>query len=86
MNILIAPDSLKGSLTAQQAASHIQRALAHCIPNAEVEVLPISDGGEGALEIWSELGLGRTVQVSASDPLGAQYPPRILSLTTVLCG
>ena len=37
MNILIAPDSLKGSLTAQQAASHIQRALAHCIPNAEVE-------------------------------------------------
>ena len=70
MNILIAPDSLKGSLTAQQAASHIQRALAHSIPNAEVEVLPISDGGEGALEIWSELGLGRAVQVTASDPLG----------------
>ena len=33
----------QGLLTAQRAASHIQRALAHCIPNADVEVLPISE-------------------------------------------
>lgn len=77
MNILIAPDSLKGSLTAQEAAHAIQAAVISSIPQVSIKILPLSDGGEGALEIWTNLGLGNKVDVLSQDPLGrevtAQY-------------
>ena len=69
MNILISPDSLKGSLTAQEAASMITEALLAASPGVNVKSLPLSDGGEGALDIWSRLGLGNKVEVPSKDPL-----------------
>ena len=70
MNILIAPDSLKGSLTAQIAALIIREAVLAVSPGVNVKVLPLSDGGEGALDIWSSQGLGNKVKAPSQDPLG----------------
>ena len=60
----------QGLLTAQRRHRTYSELWPIVFPMQMLRVLPISDGGEGALEIWSELGLGRAVQVSASDPLG----------------
>jgi glycerate kinase len=59
--ILIAPDKFKGTLTAQQAADAIARGWRGARPQDELELLPMSDGGDGFGEIISQL-LGATPQ------------------------
>lgn len=50
LRVLIAPDKLKGSLTAAQAADAIARGVIEAWPAASVRLLPIADGGEGVVE------------------------------------
>jgi glycerate kinase len=54
--IVIAPDSFKGSLTAQQVASAIGRGILRAIPAAQLYYCPIADGGEGTLEVMLQAG------------------------------
>jgi len=51
MRIVIAPDSFKGSLTSKQAAKIIADTLADDLPEAEIILCPLADGGEGTSEI-----------------------------------
>ena len=51
MRFLIAPDAFKGTLTAAQAAEAIAAGIHHIIPTAEIETLPLADGGEGTLDV-----------------------------------
>jgi len=51
MRFLIAPDAFKGTLTAAQAAESIAAGIHHIIPTAEIETLPLADGGEGTLDV-----------------------------------
>ena len=70
MKIVIAPDSFKGSLTSLRAAQVIKKGLSRALPRANYLLLPVSDGGEGLVEIlFSALG-GRKVWCGVSDPLG----------------
>ena len=70
MKIVIAPDSFKGSLTSLRAAQVIKKGLSRALPYAKYLLLPVSDGGEGLVEIlFSALG-GRKVWCGVSDPLG----------------
>jgi len=55
LKILIAPDKFKGTLTAQQAAEAIARGWRSVRPTDELELLPMSDGGDGFGEIISHL-------------------------------
>jgi glycerate kinase len=55
LKILIAPDKFKGTLTAQQAAEAIARGWRKARPQDELELLPMSDGGDGFGEIISRL-------------------------------
>jgi glycerate kinase len=50
MRILIAPNAFKGTLGPAAAARAMARAFAVLAPRAEIELLPISDGGDGLLE------------------------------------
>ncbi|MDD2578667.1 MAG: glycerate kinase [Eubacteriales bacterium] len=70
MRILIAPDSYKGSLTARQAADCIARAAARIWPEAQIDCLPLADGGEGTAAILTDVCRGRMVPCRAEDPLG----------------
>ena len=65
MKIIIAPDSFKESLPANQVAEAIKRGFERAIPNVECLLLPVGDGGEGTVDaIKSSLGLEeKTVQV-----------------------
>jgi glycerate 2-kinase len=69
MQILIAPDKFKGSLSAREVAEHIAIGLRDRLPNATVKTLPIADGGEGTAEVISDAWGGEWVQCPAHDAL-----------------
>ncbi|MGE0587936.1 MAG: glycerate kinase [Cyclobacteriaceae bacterium] len=69
MNILIAPDKFKGSLTAKEVCDAISNGLNSKFPQAEIINLPLADGGEGTAEILTFLSKGRIVPVRVNDPL-----------------
>jgi glycerate kinase len=76
VNILIAPDSFKGSLTSLQAANAIERgilkAAASCGVKVDVDKVPMADGGEGTVEAIICAAGGRMVRTKALDPLGRE--------------
>ena len=51
MRILIAPNALKGSLTAQDAAGAIAEGLTRSVPEVETMEIPIADGGVKILDL-----------------------------------
>lgn len=50
MKIVIAPDSFKGSLSAEAFCSVVGREAAEIFKSAEIVKLPVSDGGEGMVD------------------------------------
>lgn len=50
MKIVIAPDSFKESLTALEVAQAIQTGFSRIFPNADYELVPMADGGEGSVQ------------------------------------
>lgn len=71
MKIVAAIDSLKGSLTSMEAGYAIREGVLRVIPDAEVIVKPLADGGEGTTEALAE-GLGADmVYVKVHGPLEA---------------
>ena len=72
MKIVVAIDSMKGSLSSMEAGEAIRRGILRADREAEVCVCPLADGGEGTVEaLTSGLG-GRMEQVSVTGPLGEQ--------------
>ena len=69
MNILVAPDSFKDSLSASEVSRIIYEAISAVIPSASIRQIPISDGGEGLLEALLTPLQGTLVSVSVKDPL-----------------
>lgn len=70
MKIVVAPDSFKGSLSAKEVANTIREAFNHEIPEAEVIVIPMADGGEGTLDSLLFSTHGKRVATRATGPLG----------------
>ena len=50
MKVVIAIDSLKGSLTSLEAGEAIKKGIHLVRPDADVRVRPLADGGEGTVE------------------------------------
>jgi glycerate kinase len=69
MNILIAIDSFKGSLSTTQLADTIEMGIKDVSSDYFIKKIPIADGGEGTYETLVQ-GLGGTkVRVQVKDPL-----------------
>jgi glycerate 2-kinase len=68
--IVIAPDSFKGSLTAQQAADAIERGVLAAEPAANCVKVPMADGGEGTVQSLVDATGGQFVVVEVTGPLG----------------
>ena len=69
-------DKYKGSLSAVQAGEAVQRGLARAWPEAETEVCPIADGGEGTTEaLVAALG-AEWIEVEVQDAIGRQVTAR----------
>jgi glycerate kinase len=70
MNIVVAPDSFKGSLSSLEAGSIIQKAFLTILPHASIEVVPMADGGEGTLDTLLFATKGKSFQMVVTGPLG----------------
>jgi glycerate kinase len=72
MKILIAPDKFKGALNARDAAQSIAKGLLDVVPDAQIEIVPMADGGEGTAEAICD-GRGCSwVECKSHDPLGRE--------------
>ena len=70
MKIVVAIDSLKGSLTSLEAGGAAREGILKSSPNSDVKIFPLADGGEGTCNaIINGLG-GIFKSVEVSDPLG----------------
>lgn len=81
MNILIAPDKFKGTLTADQVCSIITRGLKSVLPHACIQSCPIADGGDGFVDVLRQYLDGVWVSCLSQDALG-----RPLTARYALCG
>ncbi|MBI4386530.1 MAG: glycerate kinase [Elusimicrobia bacterium] len=70
MNILIAPNAFKGSLTAAEAARAMALGVRRAAPRAALDLMPISDGGDGLMEVLLQRKGGRRVFRRVIGPLG----------------
>ena len=70
MKVVIAIDSLKGSLTSLEAGKAIENGIRRVYKDARIVIRPLADGGEGTVEALT-LGMnGRLEKVKVTDPLG----------------
>ena len=70
LKIAIAPDSFKGSLTALEAATALERGLRRVLANLSVRKIPMADGGDGTLRAIVDATGGQVVRARVHDPLG----------------
>lgn len=70
MKVVLAFDSFKGSLSSLEAGKAAARAVRSVLPDAECDVIPLADGGEGTVDalVYAAGGSRRTLQVTG--PLG----------------
>lgn len=70
MKVVAAMDSFKGSLTSMEAGEAVRLGILKAMPDAEVCIRPIADGGEGTVEALV-LGTGGTLEtIEVTGPLG----------------
>ncbi|MCR5371520.1 MAG: glycerate kinase [Clostridium sp.] len=70
MKVVVAIDSLKGSMSSLEAGEAIKAGVLNVYPDADVQVRPLADGGEGTVEALA-LGMGGTLHtVSVTGPHG----------------
>jgi len=67
LRVLIVPDKFKGTLTAQAAADAIARGWRKARPGDRLELLPMSDGGDGFGEVLADLLGARRKSVRTVD-------------------
>lgn len=70
MNVIVAIDSLKGSLRSLQAGAAAKKGILRAIPAATVSVKPVADGGEGTVNALVSGLSGRSVTIAVTGPLG----------------
>ena len=69
MKIIIAPDKFKGTLNAREVAENIAKGLFDVLPDAQIEIVPMADGGEGTAEAICDARGCSWLECKAYDPL-----------------
>ncbi|WP_320775195.1 glycerate kinase [Streptomyces sp. CRN 30] len=68
--IAVAPSGFKESLSAQAAADAIADGVRRVLPDAELDLIPLVDGGEGTAAALAASTGGRLVALPATGPVG----------------
>ncbi|RIP37059.1 glycerate kinase [Staphylococcus gallinarum] len=72
MNIILAPDSFKGSMSATNITKLMRSSITSLYPNAIVQTLPMGDGGEGTMKALINATNGQLFTEVVTGPLGEQ--------------
>jgi glycerate kinase len=70
MNIILAPDSYKGSLSSIEAGEAMKRGLQKALPHAQCTIVPMADGGEGTMDALLYHIEGDKISIKTKGPLG----------------
>ena len=70
LHLLLAPNALKGSLSASQTAAAMRRGALAADPDIHIISRPMSDGGDGFLEVMAGQFDARLIDAETTDPLG----------------
>lgn len=70
MKVVVAIDSLKGSLSSIKAGMAIRDGVLAAKPDAEVIVKPLADGGEGTTDALIEGMNGKRIDLTVTGPMG----------------
>ncbi|KAF0196581.1 MAG: glycerate kinase [Bacillota bacterium] len=70
MRVVVAPDSFKGSLTAEEAALHMEEGIHRACSAIEVIKVPMADGGEGTVRALVAATEGTLHQTLVTGPIG----------------
>jgi glycerate kinase len=69
MKIIIAMDSFKGTLSANQACEIVAESVAQCVQETELVIKPMADGGEGTAQAMIKAANGRWIPQRVMGPL-----------------
>lgn len=76
MKVVVAIDSFKGSLSSIEAGNAVKNGILRCCPDAEVEICPLADGGEGTVEAFVNGMRGKFCHKKVTGPLGSEVEAR----------
>lgn len=68
--ILLVPDSFKGTLTSRQVCEIMAEQLHLVFSEADITSLPVADGGEGSVEAFLAAAGGERVELPVTGPFG----------------
>ncbi len=68
MKIVLAPNAFKGSLTATEAAVAMEAGVRKILPQAEVVLVPVADGGDGLIDVAIEALNGEVRTLAVRGP------------------
>ncbi|MFC0111623.1 glycerate kinase [Kibdelosporangium aridum] len=71
MRVLVAPNAFRGGPGARWVGEALTSGVMHAGVVSSVATIPLSDGGDGALDVATDLLGGSRVRTTADDPLGA---------------
>ncbi len=78
MKIVIAPDSFKESLTAEQVAEAIKRGFQQSLADVDCLLCPVGDGGEGTVDAIRHSLDMEEKRIQVTGPFGQEEPCAIL--------
>lgn len=70
MRILIAPNSFKNCLSARKVGEAIARGLRRARPDIVADIIPMSDGGDGLVEVLADALAAERIETPTRDALG----------------
>jgi glycerate 2-kinase len=71
MKIVLAPQALKGSLDAAAVGQAMADGVRLALPDAEIAIIPVADGGEGTVRALVAATGGQLLHTQVTGPLGA---------------
>ncbi|WP_243290901.1 glycerate kinase [Bacillus sp. FJAT-47783] len=70
MRVVIVIDSFKGCVSSLEASKAISDGVTAVFPNADIDVVPLADGGEGTVEAFIHAVGGQLISTEVTGPLG----------------
>ena len=72
LTFVLAPDSFKESMSAEQACQAMQRGIQNVLPDALCIHVPMADGGEGTVDTLISSSKGQRIPCEVTGPLPDQ--------------
>ena len=76
MKFVLAPDSFKESMTAEEVCSSMEKGIKKVFIDAQCIHMPMADGGEGTLDTLINATNGKTIKEYVTGPLGERLESR----------